>query len=53
LYSGWFVLGAGYDKLLKVARPIAAFLTQTQQPAKELRYLHRELIGLVTGDFTH
>jgi hypothetical protein len=30
----WFVLGAGYDKLLKVVRPTVAFLTQTQQPAK-------------------
>lgn len=25
----WFVLGAGYDKLLKVVRPTVAFLTHS------------------------
>lgn len=32
--QAWFMLGAGYDKLLKVVRPTVAFLTQTQQLAK-------------------
>jgi hypothetical protein len=42
----WLVLGAGYDKLLKIARPdptrpTITILTQIQQPAKYF-HLHRQ-----------